>query len=171
MNAGRWRCPRQGSGHERRASCVGLYRDTRSPIDAAGEPLARAEMDPVVDDFSDAMRRRMVVVRAGNYFAGLWRAGAICGGGFGDVGSGDRDSGLQSDEEDEPEEAAESAGAALLVESSAAGPVFISFGAHHYSFRHRDDGGSVLSAITELFDHVRGEYRDQQNTSGDALPE
>src|SRR5580693_9157725 len=66
-----------------RTQPLGNHRAPRSPGDAADEPVARAAMDPVLDDCSHADGRWLAVVRAGRHAPDLWRAAAICRGGSG----------------------------------------------------------------------------------------
>src|ERR1700724_176659 len=66
-----------------RTQPLGLHRAPRSPGDAADEPLARAAMDPVLDDCGHAHGRWLAVVRARRHAADLWRAAAVRSGGSG----------------------------------------------------------------------------------------
>src|SRR5580704_11215535 len=66
-----------------RTQPLGNHRAPRSPSDAADEPVARAAVDPVLDDCGHADGRWLAVVRAGWHAADLWRAAAICRGGSG----------------------------------------------------------------------------------------
>src|ERR1700733_3185891 len=64
-----------------RTQPLGNHRAPRSPGDAADEPVARAAVDPVLDDRSYADGRWLAVVRAWRHAAAVWRAAEICGSG------------------------------------------------------------------------------------------
>src|SRR5437773_212279 len=127
-------------GNGSRTQPLGIHRPARSPADAADEPLARAALDPHLDDRRDAHGRWLDLVRPGADAARLWRPTAFFSRWGGRIGGGIGYFCFQGTEKAEPAAEALPDRAALLVESAASRQVFVSIGAH-------DDG---------VFDRTRG---------------
>src|SRR5262245_24663880 len=89
-----------------RAQSLGTYRTPRSLVDAAHEPLARAALDPHLDDHSHALGRRLGLVWTWVLIACVWRSTAICRCRCGRSRSPSRYFSIQSAEEAEPAAAA-----------------------------------------------------------------
>src|ERR1700676_4472066 len=64
-----------------RTQPLGNHRAPRSPGDAADEPVARAAVDPLLDDRRHANGRWLAVVRTGRHAADFWRGATVRGGG------------------------------------------------------------------------------------------
>jgi hypothetical protein len=133
--------------------------------------MARAAMGASMDDLRHAMRRWLAVVRTGDcdsYFR--WSA-TLRGDWIGNIVSGDWHADIYVGETREPQKTTVPARAALLVDSFAAGPIFISIGTFHHCVFDRDDSWIFLSAVSGLFAGVRGEHRNQPRDSGNAFSE
>src|SRR5207245_9749227 len=112
-----------------RTQPLGIHRPPRSPADAADEPLARAALDPHLDDRGDAHGRWLDLVRPGADVARLRRPAAFCGHRGCWISSGSGHFCFQGAEKAEPSAEALPDRTALLVEGVASGPVFVSLGA------------------------------------------
>src|SRR5580704_513635 len=67
---------------------LGNHRASRTPCDAADEPVARAALDPLLDDRRHADGRWLAVVRTGRHAAALRRGATVRCGGNGRGGRG-----------------------------------------------------------------------------------
>src|SRR5437588_1204953 len=113
-------------GNGSRTQPLGIHRPARSPADAADEPLARAALDPHLDDRLDAHGRWLDLVRPGTGAARLRRPATFCGHRGCRIGGGYGHFCFQGAEEIEPTREAMPDRAALLVESTASRQVFVS---------------------------------------------
>src|ERR1019366_662769 len=148
---------------------MGIYRYARSRFNAQNKSLACAAMDSFVDDLRNALRRWLVVVRAGNRSDYFRRNTTARGNWLGYFGGRGGHADFHVGEASEPPEAAVSARTALLGHNFTAGPVLISFRTFHHGVCHRNDGRIVLSAISAMPAGLRREYRDQPRGAGDAF--
>src|ERR1043166_4066826 len=92
--------------YDRRTASLGLHRTARSPRDAPDESLARATLDPLLDDRGDAHGRRLAVVHAGRGAVGSRWGTKIRGRGRGGQRGAGRSRRLQDPEASEPPAAA-----------------------------------------------------------------
>src|SRR5438874_6173936 len=113
-------------GNGSRTQPLGIHRSPRSPADAADEPLARAALDPHLDDRGDAHGRWLDLVRPGADVARLRRPATFCGHRGCWVRRGSGHFCFQGTEETKPAAQALPDRAALLSEGTALSLAFVS---------------------------------------------
>jgi hypothetical protein len=128
-----------------RTHCLGIHRTAGSPTDAPDEPLASSTVGASVDDPGHKNGRWLALVRARRHAVDRWRPSEVFGDWGGWVRRHLRDFRVQSIEKTQPAAAALPVGAALLVEGSSSGPVFVSLRPHHDGVLYRAGSKLLLS--------------------------